>query len=149
MTGHPIGGDPAGGEEQARARVTQQAVALLRVDDTAASTTTPGPYHAVHVTYLEFLAIFLVPPIAALIALERRTLSSRLAWQIGAIAAVAIVYTAPWDRQLIVDHVWTYPAAQVLGGALLRVPVEEYGFYTMQVVLAGLLTAALLRHSKG
>jgi lycopene cyclase domain-containing protein len=103
----------------------------------------------VHVTYLEFLAIFLVPPIAALIALERRTLSSRLAWQIGAIAAVAIVYTAPWDRQLIVDHVWTYPAAQVLGSALLRVPVEEYGFYTMQVVLAGLLTAALLRHSKG
>jgi lycopene cyclase domain-containing protein len=102
----------------------------------------------VHVTYLEFLGIFLIPPIAALMALERRRLPRRLGWQIAAIVTVAIVYTAPWDRKLILDHVWTYPAGQVLGSTVLRVPVEEYGFYALQVVLAGLLTASLLRRNE-
>ena len=96
-------------------------------------------------TYLEFLGIFLVPPIAGLLVLERGRLPRRIAWQLGALVAVAVVYTAPWDRELIDQHVWSYPAAQVAGATILRVPVEEYGFYALQVILAGLLTAAVLR----
>jgi lycopene cyclase domain-containing protein len=122
--------------------------AWLHIAAGEASALTPGSYHAVHVTYLEFLGIFLVPPIAALMALERRRLPRRLGWQIAAIVVVAIVYTAPWDRELILDHVWTYPSAQVTGSTVLTVPVEEYGFYALQVVLAGLLTASLLRRSE-
>lgn len=96
-------------------------------------------------TYLEFLALFLLPPIVLLVGLERRRLTRRLLWQLGAVASLAILYTAPWDRVLIAERVWTYPASQVLGTTLLRVPVEEYGFYVLQVVLAGLVTAAVLR----
>ena len=96
-------------------------------------------------TYLEFLGVFLVPPIAGLLIVERGRLPRRLAWQLGALVAVAVVYTAPWDGELIGQRVWTYPAAQVAGATLLRVPVEEYGFYVLQVVLAGLVTAALIR----
>ena len=95
-------------------------------------------------TYLEFLGIFLVPPIAGLLILERGRLPRRLAWQLGAIVAVAVAYTAPWDRVLIVQSVWSYPAAKVAGQTVLRVPLEEYGFYALQVVLAGLVTASLL-----
>jgi lycopene beta-cyclase len=100
------------------------------------------------VTYLEFLGIFLLPPIAGLLVLERGRLPRRLAWQLGAIVVVAVVYTAPWDRVLIVQSVWSYPAAQVAGQTVLRVPVEEYGFYALQVVLAGLVTASLLRRRR-
>lgn len=96
-------------------------------------------------TYLEFLGIFLVPPIAGLLILERGRVPLRLAGQLGALVVVAVVYTAPWDRELITESVWTYPAAQVAGATILRVPVEEYAFYALQVVLAGLVTASLLR----
>jgi lycopene cyclase domain-containing protein len=97
------------------------------------------------VTYLDFLGLFLLPPILLLLGVERRRLRRSLLWQLGAVAGLAILYTAPWDRELIVERVWTYPAAQVLGRSILRVPVEEYGFYVLQVILAGLVTAALWR----
>ncbi|HEX3604697.1 MAG TPA: lycopene cyclase domain-containing protein [Candidatus Dormibacteraeota bacterium] len=96
-------------------------------------------------TYLEFLALFLVPPILLVVGLERGRLPRSLLWQLGAVATLAIVYTAPWDRVLIVERVWTYPAARVLGTTVLRVPLEEYGFYVLQVALAGLVAAAVLR----
>lgn len=106
----------------------------------------PASYHSsILVTYLEFLALFLVPPILLTLGLQRRRLPGALPWQLAAVAGVAILYTAPWDRVLIVERVWTYPPARVLGSTVLRVPVEEYGFYVLQVVLAGLVTAALAR----
>ncbi len=96
-------------------------------------------------TYLEFLAVFLLPPIAVLLLLGRRRLSRGLAWQLLAIVAVALVYTAPWDGGLIANGVWSYPAAQVAGPSLLRVPFEEFGFYALQTVMTGLFTALLWR----
>ncbi len=96
-------------------------------------------------TYLEFLALFLIPPILLLLVVERRRLRRALLWQLAALVGVAILYTAPWDRVLIIQGVWSYPAAQVLGRTLLRVPAEEYGFYALQVILAGLATATIWR----
>jgi lycopene cyclase domain-containing protein len=97
------------------------------------------------VTYLEFLALFLIPPILLMLVLERRRLRRALLWQLPVVIGLAILYTAPWDRVLILERVWTYPAGRVLGGTVLRVPVEEYGFYVLQVILAGLVTAAVWR----
>jgi lycopene cyclase domain-containing protein len=97
------------------------------------------------VTYLEFLGVFLIPPILLVLGLERRRLRRSLLWQLAVVVGMAILYTAPWDRALIVERVWTYPAAQVVGRTVLRVPVEEYGFYVLQVILAGLVTAAVWR----
>ncbi len=100
-------------------------------------------------TYLQFLAVFLLPPIALLGVVGRRRLSRLLAWQLLAIVVVALVYTGPWDAGLIANGVWSYPAAQVAGPALLGVPLEEFGFYALQTVLAGLLTAVLWRRLAG
>jgi lycopene beta-cyclase len=97
------------------------------------------------VTYLDFLGLFLAPPIVLLLLLERRRLPRSLGWQLAAVAGLAIVYTAPWDHVLITQHVWSYPASRVVGDTVLRVPLEEYGFYVLQVVLAGLVTAAVWR----
>lgn len=94
-------------------------------------------------TYLQFLAVFLLPPIAGLLVLGRRQLRRALGWQLLAIVVVAMVYTGPWDGGLIANGVWSYPAAQVAGPSVLRVPLEEFGFYALQTVLTGLLTALL------
>ncbi|GAC1339438.1 MAG: hypothetical protein NVSMB29_06740 [Candidatus Dormibacteria bacterium] len=96
-------------------------------------------------TYLQFLAVFLLPPIVVLLLLGRRRLPRALGWQLLAIVVVAFIYTAPWDGGLIANRVWSYPAAQVAGPSLLRVPFEEFGFYALQTVMTGLFTALLLR----
>lgn len=98
------------------------------------------------VTYAEFLAVFLVPPVVvALVALRGRLPRGLLRWQIPLLVAMAVVYTAPWDRQLIVDGVWSYPAAQVAGATVLGVPIEEYGFYVLQVLLVALVAGGAWR----
>lgn len=98
-------------------------------------------------TYVQFLALFLLPPIAALVVVATLTCRGprlrQLLWQLPLIAVVAIVYTGPWDGSLITQGVWSYPAAQVIGRTALRVPLEEYGFYVLQVILAGLLTSVV------
>jgi lycopene cyclase domain-containing protein len=96
-------------------------------------------------TYLEFLGIFLIVPIGVVGTLAGRSLARRLWWQLLLVAAVAVIYTGPWDGALISEGVWSYAPGQVLGRTVLRVPLEEYGFYVLQVVLAGMVTALVWR----
>jgi lycopene cyclase domain-containing protein len=66
--------------------------------------------------------------------------SGRLAvGSVGGIAAVALIYTTPWDDLIIRQGVWSYPAERILGVTIGRVPLEECFFYVLQVVLVGLL----------
>jgi lycopene cyclase domain-containing protein len=51
---------------------------------------------------------------------------------------VAVVYTTPWDNYLVANGVWYYDPALVTGLVLGWVPVEEYAFFVLQTVLAGL-----------
>ena len=95
-------------------------------------------------TYGLFLAIFLLPPVLCLIWLSR-DVQIKLWLAIVVLAAVAIIYTAPWDSAIIRNGVWTYGSHQVIGVILAEVPIEEYVFYVLQVVLSGLLTAAVLK----
>jgi lycopene cyclase domain-containing protein len=91
-------------------------------------------------TYFGFLLIFLVVPIVALLALEaRQKQSSRwLWWAIGAQIALALIYTTPWDNYLVATHVWYYNPRQVTGILLGYVPLEEYTFFVLETLLAGL-----------
>ncbi|MFN2568572.1 MAG: lycopene cyclase domain-containing protein [Candidatus Dormibacteria bacterium] len=95
-------------------------------------------------TYARFLLVFLVPPVLGLGWLAVRMAGGpagrHLLWELPLIALIAIVYTAPWDGSLITQGVWSYPADQVAGPTVLRVPLEEYGFYVLQVLLTGLVT---------
>ena len=58
-------------------------------------------------------------------------------WPLGLLVAIAFVYTTPWDNYLVAREVWTYPPGRVLA-TIGYVPVEEYAFFVIQTVMAGL-----------
>ena len=92
-------------------------------------------------TYLQFHLVLTLPVLVALALVQRRPLAglgARVA--LGALAAVvglAVVYTTPWDNYLVYRGVWTYPADAVVA-TIGYVPVEEYAFFVIQTVIAGL-----------
>ena len=90
----------------------------------------PGP-----LTYLEFHLAFTVPPLVAMALLQGRTRERW--WPLALLVGIAFVYTTPWDNYLVAREVWTYPPGRVLA-TVGWVPVEEYAFFVIQTVLAGL-----------
>ena len=94
------------------------------------------------VTYAAFHLVFILPPIALLSVAAWRTRRARRGQPddvryIGLIAAIAFVYTIPWDNYLVWREVWSYGPDRVLG-TVGYVPVEEYAFFLLQPVLTGL-----------
>ena len=107
-------------------------------------------------TYFAFLALFVGIPILLLLGVawwDERTGRKRPAalanWPIaGGIllhALVALVYTTPWDNYLVASGVWWYDPALVTGIIFGWVPIEEYTFFVVQPILAGLWLTALAR----
>jgi lycopene cyclase domain-containing protein len=98
-------------------------------------------------TYGQFLAVMLVPPALVLLALGTigRRFNRRLGWALLVTSILAVLYTAPWDNFLIAQSVWSYPPGRVLGPTLGLVPLEEYTFFVLQVILVGLVTGILTR----
>ncbi len=85
-------------------------------------------------TYLEFLLIFLLPPLAWLLAHPRGPAGQR--WLPLLMSAAALLYTAPWDNYLVFKGVWVYGRGRVLG-TILYVPIEEYLFFLLQPLATG------------
>ncbi|PFG75076.1 lycopene cyclase domain-containing protein [Tepidiforma thermophila] len=100
-------------------------------------------------TYGAFLGLFLLPPIAVLLAAHLRrpaTVPRReLAGGIALLAVVAVAYTTPWDNYLVASGAWTYPEERTWGIRLGWVPLEEYCFFVLQTVMTGLWVGLLLR----
>jgi lycopene cyclase domain-containing protein len=96
-------------------------------------------------TYLEFLLLFLVIPLAGLLVLSIRR-PARWArirpWGVAIIVAIALLYTAPWDNYLIARGVWQYGEGTVTA-FLGRAPIEEYLFIVLQPAIAALWLAQL------
>lgn len=110
-------------------------------------------------TYFSFLAYFLVIPIIILGFIAYydrrreieipRSLRSWPSWAaIGLHVAIAVLYTALWDNYLVATKVWWYDPALVTGVTLGWVPIEEYTFFVLQPILAGLWLFLLARHLK-
>lgn len=104
-------------------------------------------------SYLTFLVAFLVLPLALVGWLTHRNARRGRPLAALAVAALAlhvvlaVVYTTPWDNYLVATRVWWYDPAQVLGITLGWVPLEEYLFFVLQVLLLGLVLLWLLdRH---
>ena len=86
-------------------------------------------------TYLEFHLAFTVPPLVVMALLQGRTRERW--WPLALLVGIAFVYTTPWDNYLVAREVWTYPPGRVLA-TVGWVPVEEYAFFVIQTVMAGL-----------
>ncbi|MFZ6027997.1 MAG: lycopene cyclase domain-containing protein [Chloroflexota bacterium] len=107
-------------------------------------------------TYFAFLALFLGIPLflvgwlAGYDHRRRRWLPDSLRaiparWALLAHVAVAVLYTTPWDNYLVATGVWWYPPERVIGLRLGWVPIEEYTFFVLQSLLAGLWLLWLVR----
>lgn len=105
-------------------------------------------------TYLQFHLVFLLPPIALMLWLARSDARRRVLpgsedprvqrASLGVLAALALVYTTPWDNYLVYRGVWGYPPGRVLF-TIGYVPIEEYLFFLLQTLLTGLVLLALSR----
>jgi lycopene cyclase domain-containing protein len=109
-------------------------------------------------SYFGFLILFLLLPIMILGGLalldgrRRQTeVNARLqSWPITMAillhSLVALIYTTPWDNYLVATRVWWYDPDLVTGIIIGWVPIEEYTFFLLQPVLAGLWLFLLNRH---
>jgi lycopene beta-cyclase len=103
-------------------------------------------------SYLTFHLIFILPPLLLLlltvIPRARRRFGARAVWTLPALAAIAFIYTTPWDNYLVYRGVWWYGADRVIG-TIGYVPVEEYLFFLLQPLLTGAWTYMLLLRDPG
>jgi lycopene beta-cyclase len=100
----------------------------------------------VAVPYWAFDVVALVLPLLLLVGGARPGRTARAA---TALAAVALVWTIPWDGHLVRTGVWSHGEGRVLA-VVADVPVEEWAFVVLQVALVaawgrrtGLLPGAL------
>lgn len=100
-------------------------------------------------TYFGFLLRFLVIPILIFLAItwwdqrKGRQISGfrngRAVWiGIAIHVLLAVTYTTPWDNYLVATGVWYYNPDLVTGIVLGYVPIEEYTFFVLETILAGL-----------
>ncbi|MGF1530303.1 MAG: lycopene cyclase domain-containing protein [Puniceicoccaceae bacterium] len=98
-------------------------------------------------TYLSFILIFVLPPTLIALVLAFIRFDQLPKGAIGsavALIVLALVYTIPWDRHLILTGVWGYPEDRVLG-TFLAIPVEELSFIILQAFGVSAWTLYLTR----
>lgn len=91
-------------------------------------------------TYMGFHAVFILPVImllGAFVISRYHKFQQSLIWGIGLMIAMALLYATPWDNWLILNDIWTYSEAVVVG-RIGYVPIEEYLFFILQPILTGL-----------
>jgi lycopene cyclase domain-containing protein len=107
-------------------------------------------------TYFGFLLRFLVVPLVLMAGLTWRDLRRGVnhplalrnwpAWVVLLVhVVVALLYTTPWDNYLVATRVWWYDPTLVTGITLGWVPLEEYTFFVLQTLVAGLWLLYLAR----
>src|SRR3990172_8316181 len=100
-------------------------------------------------TYFGFLLRFLFTPILVFLAItlwDNRNnqqivgfRNGRAVWSaIGIHVLLAVLYTTPWDNYLVATGVWYYNPELVTGVVIGYVPIEEYTFFVVETILAGL-----------
>ena len=97
-------------------------------------------------TYLSFLLYFVVLPALLLLGLavccSRNVLDPRHWAGTAILAAIAILWTTPWDNAIVQRGVWTYGSERVIG-TLGVVPIEEYAFMLLLPVFNAIVLVLL------
>lgn len=107
-------------------------------------------------TYFGFLLRFLFIPIFLFLVVSywdhkhNRQIhgfrNGRSVWTaIGVHILLAVIYTTPWDNYLVATDVWYYNPELVTGIVIGYVPIEEYTFFVLETILAGLWWWFLVR----
>jgi len=107
-------------------------------------------------TYFGFLLRFLVVPISIFLFIiyweDKRNKqvngfhNGRAVWMgITVHVLLAVLYTTPWDNYLVATNVWYYNPKLVTGLVIGYVPIEEYTFFVVETILAGLWWRFLAR----
>lgn len=100
-------------------------------------------------TYFGFLLRFLAVPILVFLTVAwwdnrknkptRGFANGRAVWvAIFVHIVIAVIYTTPWDNYLVATGVWYYNPDLVTGIVIGYVPIEEYTFFVLETILAGL-----------
>ncbi len=96
-------------------------------------------------TYFGFLLRFLAIPILAFLTVTYWNnkpsgfQNGRAVWiGIAVHIFLAVAYTTPWDNYLVATGVWYYNIKLVTGIVFGYVPIEEYTFFVLETILAGL-----------
>ncbi len=96
-------------------------------------------------SYSLFLIIFVCVPLVVLIYIMRAHLTRGIALALAVLILLAVIYTTPWDNYLVATRVWYYDPALVWNVVFGYVPLEEYLFFILQTILAGMFTLWLWR----
>jgi putative membrane protein len=110
-------------------------------------------------TYFNFLLIFVVIPILALLVITWLDLRAgrptpgfdarKVPLIIFVHVIIALVYTTPWDNYLVATGVWYYNPDLVTGITIGYVPIEEYTFFIVETIMVGLWWWFLARRLYG
>lgn len=96
-------------------------------------------------TYLAFLVVFVLVPLAVLGVVSVRSPNAYRppiglrAVGTATMVALALAYTTPWDNLLIAQGVWWYGEGRVVARVWLA-PIEEYMFILLQSILVATWT---------
>jgi lycopene cyclase domain-containing protein len=112
-----------------------------------------------NLTYFGFLAIFLLPPLVIVAAINfadhrrgKQLPDALQTWPLWVVVLahvlVALIYTTPWDNYLVATQVWWYDPDLVTGLTIGWVPIEEYVFFILQTLLTGFWIGVLARRLK-
>jgi len=96
-------------------------------------------------TYAGFLLLFLLLPLAILVAiLRKRLLNRRYLTVISVLTLVALLYMAPWDHFAAIWGLWSWTNDHTWGVRWWSIPPEEYLFCVLEALLAITLTYAVV-----
>ena len=107
-------------------------------------------------TYFSFLLRFLFIPILIFLAItvwDNKNNKQITGFRNGRAVSIgiaihvllAVIYTTPWDNYLVATGVWYYNPELVTGFVIGYVPIEEYTFFVVETILAGLWWSFLAR----
>jgi lycopene beta-cyclase len=105
-------------------------------------------------TYFGYHLVFNLPLLVLLLWLARGRLC-REHWRwLGVVAAIAFVFTTPWDNWAVHQGMWSFdwdrvtPVAIPFAGTVWRLPLEEYAFFILETINVCLLVVLFLPRAR-